>query len=66
MLTLCRGTHMMPALSSMPDVAYYAQNYADPIGAALMASIYSEAKTHSAGRVCANNDDLYPLYVQTR
>ena len=34
MLTLC---HIMPALCSMPNIAYYAQNYARPIGAALSA-----------------------------
>ena len=31
---LPRGTHIMPTLCSMPDIAYYAQNYACPIGAA--------------------------------
>ena len=36
MLTLCLHTHIMPALCSMPKIAYYAQNYARPIGAALL------------------------------
>ena len=30
------GTHIMPSLCSMPDIAYYAQHYARPISAALM------------------------------
>ena len=31
-----RGTHIMLALCSMSDVAYYAQHYAHPIGTALV------------------------------
>ena len=34
---LCLHTHIMLALCSMPAIAYDAQNYARPIGAALTA-----------------------------
>ena len=33
---LGHGTHIIPALCSMPNIAYYAQNYACPISTALL------------------------------
>ena len=36
----------MPALCSTPDIAYYAQNYALPIGAALLVPVKGKAKCY--------------------
>ena len=44
----------MPALCSMPDIAYYAQNYARPIAAALVFSfsLYVQVLAAVCVRVC--------------